>query len=563
MRKLAVLCEILASLLLPLLFVRSPEAGGKRRRVPLRELPRSRYCLLLYAILAIGFAVRLIGIGAYPVGLNQDEASAAYDAYAILTQGIDRNGQYLPVHLIAWGSGQNALYSYLCMPFFAAFGLTVTAARLPMALVGCATLPVTERLLRRMGSPRLALIGTALTAISPWHILKSRWALESNLFPDLVLWACLMLVIALQDGRMRWFCGGCALLGLSAYSYGTAYLFLPVFMLTLLTVLLRRRQIRIRQALAGAGVLICVALPIIVFVWINTFNLPDITTPWFTIPCLTVSRFTQVASVFGSGVLQQSLENFRGALKILLTQEDGLCWNSIPFFGLQYVFCLPLTLLGFLRLFRERSPAFSGARPVLAAWLAAGAALMFVVRPNINRLNAVWLPLILLSAFGLDGLFASDRAALRRTAAAFCAAYAVSFASLTGYYFTVYQTEVMSAAFSEGLGQAIPSAEQAVEEGSADRVVVTSGAGAGYIYYLFYTAENPWNYLTTAQFSNKGAALEQVTSYGHVSFFLPPQLERRTAYVLLNSEAEALQSDPLYASAEKQVFARFTVLVTG
>ncbi|WP_410513409.1 hypothetical protein PaeBR_02820 [Paenibacillus sp. BR2-3] len=70
----------------------------------------------------LGAAIRILYIGSIPGGLNQDEASIGYDAYAILHYGIDRNGIHLPVHLISWGSGQNALYAYLSMPFILLFG---------------------------------------------------------------------------------------------------------------------------------------------------------------------------------------------------------------------------------------------------------------------------------------------------------------------------------------------------------------------------------------------------------------------------------------------------------
>ena len=55
-----------------------------------------------------------------------------------------------------------------------------------MALIGCLSLFAFWRLLLVMTDRKTALAGLALLAICPWHILKSRWALESNLFPDLL-----------------------------------------------------------------------------------------------------------------------------------------------------------------------------------------------------------------------------------------------------------------------------------------------------------------------------------------------------------------------------------------
>ena len=89
---------------------------------------------ILLCILFIGFAVRIVGIGSIPGGLNQDEASIGYEAFSLLKYGIDRNGIANPVHLLSWGSGQNIAYAWLCMPFIAVFGLSVFTIRLPMAL---------------------------------------------------------------------------------------------------------------------------------------------------------------------------------------------------------------------------------------------------------------------------------------------------------------------------------------------------------------------------------------------------------------------------------------------
>ena len=97
---------------------------------------RRRYRIIAAAVLALGCAARLIALASLPAGLNQDEASALYDAWAILNYGVDRNMNRLPVLLVSWGSGQNALLSYLALPFIALLGPTVWALRLPMALSG-------------------------------------------------------------------------------------------------------------------------------------------------------------------------------------------------------------------------------------------------------------------------------------------------------------------------------------------------------------------------------------------------------------------------------------------
>lgn len=72
-----------------------------------------KYFWFATAIIAAGCAVRLFALGSIPCGLNQDEAFAGYNAWALLHYGVDSSGYHNPVYFTAWGSGMNALESYL------------------------------------------------------------------------------------------------------------------------------------------------------------------------------------------------------------------------------------------------------------------------------------------------------------------------------------------------------------------------------------------------------------------------------------------------------------------
>ena len=86
---------------------------------------------ILAAILALGVFARLWRFGAVPDGLNQDEAFAAYEAWALLHFGTDSSLHAWPVYFTAWGSGMNALESYLLIPLFALLGTKTWVIRLP------------------------------------------------------------------------------------------------------------------------------------------------------------------------------------------------------------------------------------------------------------------------------------------------------------------------------------------------------------------------------------------------------------------------------------------------
>lgn len=182
---------------------------------------------LIWVILLVGALVRVWMFNVIPAGLNQDEASIGYDAYSLLKYGIDRNGSTLPVHLISWGSGQNVLYAYLSMPFIWLFGLSSFSVRLVNLIFGLASLPVFFLLVKRMSSFKIAAIALFLLAINPWHIMMSRWGLESNLLPSLLLITVFVLVCSFERPKLIILTGFLAALCL--YAYGTAYLFIPVF----------------------------------------------------------------------------------------------------------------------------------------------------------------------------------------------------------------------------------------------------------------------------------------------------------------------------------------------
>ena len=121
---------ILASIILPVIII-FPKIKKEKQEF----FKKNKYNIILYIILVVGFITRSVGININPKGLNVDEASSGYDAYSILEFGCDRNGNKFPVFLEAWGSGQNALYSYLMIPFIKLFGLNVITTRLPMVIL--------------------------------------------------------------------------------------------------------------------------------------------------------------------------------------------------------------------------------------------------------------------------------------------------------------------------------------------------------------------------------------------------------------------------------------------
>ena len=104
----------------------------------------------IFIVFIVGISIRLVGIEKYPIFNDFDEVSIGYEAYAIGNYGVDRYGNSLPVHLVARGSGQNALYAYLSIPFVKFYGLSLFSTRIVMSLIGCITLCFVLYLINKM-----------------------------------------------------------------------------------------------------------------------------------------------------------------------------------------------------------------------------------------------------------------------------------------------------------------------------------------------------------------------------------------------------------------------------
>ena len=299
---IAVLVSILLPTVILLKEIRKKE--GIRKLNDFKNfLVKNKYYIAVYCILLIGVLVRTVDIVNYPAGLNQDEASAGYEAYSVLNYGVDRKEKSIPVHFISWGSGQNVLLSYLMMPFIALFGLNELTVRLPMVIIGCISLILVYKFFRNYNK-KLAILGIFIFAICPWHIMKTRWALESNLFPDLILISIYIILRALEKKKISEFYIGIAILSLSVYSYGTSYMFLPIFVLLLFIYLIRKKEIKIKEAIIAGIIAFVITLPMILFVVINNLDFNEIKIGFITIPRLYENRYESVTTIFSGDLIK-------------------------------------------------------------------------------------------------------------------------------------------------------------------------------------------------------------------------------------------------------------------
>ena len=436
---------------------------------------------------------------------------------------MDRNGAAWPVLFESWGSGQNVLYAYLSLPFLALFGLTPAALRLTAGVWGSLSLLVFWRLARRGRGPVFGLWALAALALNPWHLLLSRWALESNLLPALLL--CGVWLLAEADRRPWLLLPAAAALALSLYAYGTAFLFLPVFLTGASLLLWRRRTVPLGVYLAALAVFILLAFPISLCNLRNALGLPEAKLFWMTLPRLTETR--------QSATVAFSLHNWGTLLRLLWTQSDGLVWNSAGPFGLMYgVPGLALYALGLGRAVRRLCRRRAGAAEAyLLLWLLSSLLSALFIDGNVNRLNMLFLPLVWYQAAGLMllarglGLLARGHGRVRPVLSALPALALALAAALMLRYYVGPCRDRLAPAFFDGLTEALACAAA-----EPSPVWVAEGVNMPYIFALFATKTPPSDFLAAVDYVDPSAAFRKVRSFGRFHFGEEPPMDAVRVY---------------------------------
>ena len=518
--------------------------------------------LIAVMILVLGVFLRVWQLGSVPGGMNQDEAFAGYEAYSILNYGMDSSGNRYPVYLNTWGSGMNALETYLMIPFIALFGVSAVTVRLPQCIVGCLTLLVFYLFLKKVSGERLALVGLFYLSICPWHIMLSRWGLESNLAPGFVLFGLYFFVLGLEK---RGFMILSALFyGLSLYTYATIWPVLPVIIFLQLLYALYQRKLKFSPSLVISFlVLVFLATPLVLFLLVNKGYLEPINLPFMSIPRLTVMRGSEIS-------FDNIPSNFKTMMDVLINQRDGLSSNTAEGFGLYYKGGLWLALAGLLimifRLFKSlKDLSFDGTILMLPT-LIGGIIIGCLIEVNINRMNIIHLPIIMLASVTIYSVFEL----LLRWKAIGIGAYALgAFAgiflliSFERYYYTDYK-DMIGETFQEGLEQAVDraveiagdqttdsskdsSGDQSVNSSPVQSMDQTGGGiihvdGFNYSKVLLFSKEPVTEYISTVEYTNYPSEYLGVSRFGRFEFGEVDTYSDSIVYIIKPDKGEELES---------------------
>lgn len=531
-----------------------------------------------FLVFALGCFLRFYHLTTLPDGLNQDEASIGYEAFSLAFYGVDRYGNPFPVYPITWGSGGGSpLLIYLTALSFKLFGVSIFVLRGTVAFFGCLTLPLFYLLVKEaksslsgLQSSPTGLLGMLLLAIAPWHILLTRWTLDYGLIPFTFGLAILVLMKAARRQSTGLYVLASALAALNMYSYGSANIVIPVFLLLCVFFLMRGKILSIRQLFLCMLMFLLVCAPLFLFYFINVCKLPEIITPFFSVERFrsdhTASVFLSFSDLFLRG---EGIKNSKELLLYLsVGVENGEYYTYMPGYWTFYVFTFPVTLVGFvvsLKRMREGrreatrkeqdaatdlrsgSHSLSGtvaAEEIVFAAFLASFLFGLTVRISVNHIIMVYLPLLYYTVCGYDAFMRvaahsrSEKAGGRRGK---FDRQIFLFPVLTlwvgflffarDYYGGRYNALCADSIFFRGYGEACVYAEEAVkkEADSSSALIYSTNTNliTPFMIAVFYTQMPPATYVKTVHYKDLHSEFLVADAVGKFRFGLPEDIKER------------------------------------
>lgn len=460
---------------------------------------------LFLIIICLAFVLRFYKLGQIPLTLDWDENSNAYNAYSILKTGRDEYGTFLPLTNRSFDDYKPPLYMYLNVPAVAIFGLTPFSARLPSAIFGFLTVPTLYFLVKFLfGKKKVALIAMFLLAISPWHIQFSRIGFEATVGAFTAIAAITLFLYGLRNRKLLILSS--ILLGLSAYSYHTERIFVPLIFLATF-VIWRKEVLSIPKKYLSLFIIIAalIVLPLVIFtpqkVIIRRFETTTGNSSLYNInKSIKLIHQEQDAHfpfgkilnnrrvVIGKTYLGNYLSHFD--FNFLFTRGDDNFRHHVAGFGMLYLFDLPLLILGIVYLLKEKSKV----KYFIFAWLLISPIPASVASPSPHAVRSLpqVIALEIIVACAIYYL-ALAKFHLRRSVITILSIWiAISFLMYAENYWRHYPYDFASF-WQFGYSQSVVDTQKMKDK--YQKINISSSLEQAYIFYLFNTKYDPMQYL--------------------------------------------------------------------
>lgn len=489
------------------------------------------YKLLFVIAAVIGISVRLWRFGTVPGGFNYDEAMAALDGNAIAKYGTDHYGMSFPAYFQAWKGGQQSIMmGYLMAPVIKIFGMNVYTVRIPiliMSIIGGIFLVL---LVKDMFGQKCALAAAFLVAMSPWHMMQSRWALDANMLPHFFIIALYFLNKGIKT-RKRYLYVSMVLFALCMYCYAMAVYSVTPFLALMAIYLLVSKKIKLKELILAAGIFLVISLPFFACLIINFLKLDTIKIGFLTIPRFYETQREADMIFFSAQPYKSLIQNLKSLYNVLILQKFDLPNNSIQGFG-SYFYCgLPLMILGLLQLFVQKNKS---AAVILLCAIISGVFSGLITEASTSwRIAIMFYTVIILMSLGFTFIISQ----FGKWSFASIAVYGVVFVMFISSYFTTYAKQ-METYFFKGFGEALDYMETL----DVDKYYITAESQhktskvVSETYTLFYHNIDPHYYQGVTNINNGKELLPYSQRYTYSNISQADIKENENAAYLITTD---------------------------
>lgn len=219
---------------------------------------------LLVIVILLALFLRVWGLDRVPVSLFGDEIDMGYHAYSLLHTGRDYLGNFMPFNMHSLADNKSPLYTYSITPTVAIFGISPWGVRLPAAIFGVLNILILYFLVKLLlKNESLALLSAFLLTITPWHIQYSRAGFEETEMLLLYMAGLYFFFRGLQNHKLLIL--SAVFSGLSFWAYHSAKIFLPLTILSIVTIWWKQiKDLPVKWLLISACVLALLVVPIVI-----------------------------------------------------------------------------------------------------------------------------------------------------------------------------------------------------------------------------------------------------------------------------------------------------------
>lgn len=326
-------------------------------------------------------------------GYYVDEIGSMYDAYCIANFGVDRWLNPYPIHFLNYGDGQNASFVYILAILFKIFGYEKWVVRL-VPLIFIIILTYYTGKLVGLYNKKLEKYGYIICLILPVFRLLFQFGLESHFMLPLSTMFIYYLCKGIKEKKLKYFIISGIVTGLVFHTYVLSYIVVPIFIIAFLTIMLKRKQVNIKQCIYYIIPVLIFGIPLLIVQIINIFDLEQFTILGVTFPKFLFYRGNELS-------LNGFFKNIYNAF-INTNFYENTFHLCIPKFGNIYYVSIPFVIIGFiinLKQFKKNNVSTALILWTICMYILAG--LLQEVQLNNTRLNAIYLPKII---YLIDGL---------------------------------------------------------------------------------------------------------------------------------------------------------------